>query len=747
MTNSNGTAKRWAATLALTTALATTLMAGPALSQALEGVLAQAQQRSFDIPAQPLADALAQFGRQAGMQVSANSNVVRDIRTQGVSGMLAPELALQRLLAGTGLGVRMEQGVAVIHALAAGNSSSATMLAPVLVQSGAPLDEHAGAADRANSITVGPEELERRNPSTLKQVFAGEASVSVGGSQMMSQKVYVQGVEETNLAVSIDGARQNNKVFHHNGTNLIDPELLKVARVDPGVAPADAGPGALGGSIVYETVDVGDLLAEGRSVGGFAATEYSSNGDTVVYSGSTYARHEGFELLAFYKNADGNNYEDGNGSTVPGTAAGLQSGLGKFGYESEGGHRIELSAEQVQDRAIRPFRANIGLLTNRNETPRQYDLKRQNFAFNYSMPKADGLWDPKLVLGYGHTDLSVPVPFGSLGETGSFSGKVENNFNFSREDSVAVGVDFYNDRATYKDPTTDIHEQAANVGLYAQARIEPVEKVRLSFGARGDQQSFKGINGTEIDHNGLSGNASAAYDATDWLTLKAGHSRVFGGVSLAENFVMNQNWNYSRGIEPVRSENTTLGFETHYEGFTFGAGGFRSDFDNARNETSGGGPSLTSDFETRGYNLSVGYNWGPGFARLTYTDTELRIDGSPGDSDTGQYLGTPIGRLFALEVSHGFNGTGVTLGGTMDIALGDDDQEEAGQRALNSYKVFNLYAEYQPQDWEFLTLRVEGNNILDELYADRATYGQEFGNVIPLREAGRSFLVKAKATF
>ena len=50
----------------------------------------------------------------------------------------------------------------------------------------------------------------------------------------MSQKVYVRGVEETNLAVTIDDARQNNKIFHHNATTLIDPSLLKAAARRPG---------------------------------------------------------------------------------------------------------------------------------------------------------------------------------------------------------------------------------------------------------------------------------------------------------------------------------------------------------------------------------------------------------------------------------------------------------------------------------------------------------------------------------
>jgi hemoglobin/transferrin/lactoferrin receptor protein len=736
------------AALALTTAIGMAMaLAVPGTAQAqTAGAAAQAEQRRFDIPAQPLAQALPTFGQQAGIQVSAHGDVVRGAATRGVSGTMTPAAALRQLLAGTGLGFRMTGGGAVILAQPE-SSSSATMLSPVVVEGAASADPHAGAADRANSITIGQEELERRNPGSMKQVFAGEASVSVGGGQPMSQKVYVQGVEETNLAVSIDGARQNNKVFHHNGTNLIDPELLKLARVDPGVAPADAGPGALGGSIVYETVDAGDLLKPGQSVGGFVGTEYNTNGDTLAFSGSAYARHEGFEVLGFFKDADGSNYKDGDGRAVEGTGAGLQSVLGKLGYESESGHRFEVSAEQVHDEAVRPFRANIGRLTNRNEGLRVYDLKRQNFVFNYSTPHAEGLFDPKLVLGFGRTELGVPTPFGSAGVTSSLSGKVENDFNLSPGNTVTVGVDFYDDEAEYSDPTVTIREAATNVGAYAQARLTPIDRLRLSFGARADRHEFEGVDGSTTDNDGVSGNASAAYDATDWLTLKAGYSRVFGGVALAENFILNENWTYTGGIEAVRSENTNLGFETHYRGFTFGAGIFRSDFDNARNESYGGGAALTADFETKGYNLSVGYNWGPGFARLTYTDTDFEINGQPGDSDFGQYLGTPVGQIFALEVAHSFRDIGLMVGGTLDAALKNDDPQAAGLRPLDSYEAVGLYAQYTPPSMEYLTLRAEANNIFDETYADRATYGQEFGNVIPLYEPGRSFLVKAKVRF
>ena len=162
-------------------------------------------------------------------------------------------------------------------------------------------DKHAGAADRANSIYVSQEDLQLTNPQSLKDVFSGFASISVGGGIGAAQKVYVNSIDELNLAVTVDGVLQNNRVFHHNTTNYVDPTLLKSVRVDPGVAPADAGPGALGGSIVYETVDVGDLLLGDRSYGGFASISYDTNSNTFTEAGSAYGRYEGFELLGDIK--------------------------------------------------------------------------------------------------------------------------------------------------------------------------------------------------------------------------------------------------------------------------------------------------------------------------------------------------------------------------------------------------------------------------------------------------------------
>src|SRR5687768_1305421 len=69
--------------------------------------------RSFDIPPQPLADALVQFGYQSGLQVAADGGLAASARSPGVSGNYTPAEALNRLLAGTGLTFRFTNATSV----------------------------------------------------------------------------------------------------------------------------------------------------------------------------------------------------------------------------------------------------------------------------------------------------------------------------------------------------------------------------------------------------------------------------------------------------------------------------------------------------------------------------------------------------------------------------------------------------------------------------------------------------------
>src|SRR3546814_19612588 len=66
--------------------------------------------REFNIPPRALSEALADFGRQSGMQVNADADDLRGRSSPGVSGRMSSAQALSRILAGTGLPWDVENG-------------------------------------------------------------------------------------------------------------------------------------------------------------------------------------------------------------------------------------------------------------------------------------------------------------------------------------------------------------------------------------------------------------------------------------------------------------------------------------------------------------------------------------------------------------------------------------------------------------------------------------------------------------
>ena len=109
-----GRGPRWFGTFMVVFALAAGGFPGIAPAQQAQtlpsGSAPAPQMPRFDIPSQSLTDGLTLFGRQSGWQVSVHGDLVRGLSTPGVSGLMTPEQALGRLLAGTGLTYAITSG-------------------------------------------------------------------------------------------------------------------------------------------------------------------------------------------------------------------------------------------------------------------------------------------------------------------------------------------------------------------------------------------------------------------------------------------------------------------------------------------------------------------------------------------------------------------------------------------------------------------------------------------------------------
>ncbi len=75
---------------------------------------ASAQTKSFNIKSQAANRVIPEFAKQSGLQIIANADEIRGLNTNSVKGNIDSEIALEKLLAGTGLGIKSRTGGIII---------------------------------------------------------------------------------------------------------------------------------------------------------------------------------------------------------------------------------------------------------------------------------------------------------------------------------------------------------------------------------------------------------------------------------------------------------------------------------------------------------------------------------------------------------------------------------------------------------------------------------------------------------
>lgn len=97
-----------------------------------------AARQSYNISAQPLVDALIQFGQQSGLQISTEDAVIKGKQSSGVQGNITIQQAVDSLLAGTGLKYQISGGMLTVIR----PTDGVMMLSPIKV-AGASIEESA----------------------------------------------------------------------------------------------------------------------------------------------------------------------------------------------------------------------------------------------------------------------------------------------------------------------------------------------------------------------------------------------------------------------------------------------------------------------------------------------------------------------------------------------------------------------------------------------------------------------------
>jgi hemoglobin/transferrin/lactoferrin receptor protein len=579
----------------------------------------------------------------------------------------------------------------------------------------------AAAIDRNESVEA--EQLQRYQASDLQEVFESNPEVSVGGGPGVAQKLYLRGLEDTLLNISIDGASQPGQTFHHTGRIGIEPELLKRAEVQAGTGDATAGPGALGGAVRFVTKDPDDLLREGEQLGALLKTGYFSNGEGYKSSASVFGRfNQNWSALAMTTYQDQNDYEDGHNDDVLGTAARQKLGFAKLVGKLSDEQTLRLSYEKRIDEGERSQRPQwIPSSFNR-----LYPLstERETWTLNYAwQPVNNDLLDVELTTYHTTNELEQDGRFGLyFGDTRSTGFDLRNTSRIGAH-QLTYGLDLRDDRATLGPAGNRQldHEDGEVLGLYLQDRYQITSRLQLDAGLRYDRYKLDDRDKQTFTEDGISPNLGLRYQLTPELAVFAGQARALRGPQVRDAFKMDSSGN-DPDLKAEKARTDEIGFDYRDGGWELNGKAYITRIEDAIADPIGR-PNLylnVGDLKSKGLLLSTAYHWQQLSLGLSYHRNEARLDGERLNVYEYNGLGTSLGDTWTTfadyrasdSLSLGWQGRFVRGIDTLHTGVGDVSKP--------GYGVHDLYAEWQAMP-ERLTVTLTLKNLLDKQYLDHAS--------------------------
>ena len=613
--------------------------------------------------------------------------------------------------------------------------------------------------EATGGVVVTREDIEALQPTDPSELFARESAVTVSGGAGPSKRIHVFGMEQSNLAVTVDGVPQFGNSWHHTGSNVIDPAFLKSVEIEAGAAAADAGFAASAGALRYETLGARDMLTDGRTTGGRAALSYGSNGRGVAGSLAGYGVYEGFDYFAMIHAADGDNYENGDGYEILGSKPAAEGALLKLGYEFDS-HRIELAYEFNRDEADRVAKMNMDLGAG-DAIPFPLKVTRSTLSLKYTTTAPTDTWDPVALLYVGRSEYWRPNHYPAPRTNGdmildaqTIGGVLKNTFTLE-QGTITAGVDWayddyrvdnYGDRG----PAFAVRTlETMQLGAFVQGRFEFDNGIDLSTGLRFDHQRFTDWNGERHTDSGASVNGTVAYEFAEGYEVFAGASRTWSGYDIGQYAYLHARDAIvvADDFEPATARNVKAGLNASQGNWTGNITFFDTRLKNLSNDYV---PSLanTAEYRSKGYTLQGNYSWGLGRVGASFTDADVTQNGVNVLPAGGTVV--PVGKLATLFVDQEIPQYNLKVGGTIEWSgkLSTAEMQAAGFEDHNSYTVVNVYGEWRPQNYQNVAVHLNVDNLLDETYYERSSYVQGGPrDVGPLYAPGRTVTLGVKMDF
>ena len=661
--------------------------------------------------------------------------------------------------------VSFAQQAADTPAARAGQAGPLTTLPEVKL-----VDQAAPDAPLPGITRISRETLQRQQAMDVADIFANEPAVSVGGGASNAQRIYLRGVDGANLNISIDGARQGRSLHQHRGDlGGIDPDLLKQVDIQPGPS-ADAGPGALGGSIRFDTVDAQDLLAPGKRAGATVRAGYASADEALRGGASVYGMlGNELGLLAHASAVNRENYRLGGGGEVPNSAGHERDYLLKLSLLDLAEHSLRLGAARNRNAGLYLF-SRVGSdngYAPANAVPTYQRSERRTYTLEHRYQPADNaLLDWKFNL-YLNENALEDVTQARSARTTERGGSARNTANLAfagTQHRLTAGADFMDEEgitngvlgAAILGPGRK-STQARNLGLFVQERMR-WQAVQLSLGLRHDRYNTA-FGPRTLKGGKTSPNAGAEVALGHGIGAFASYGEALRAsgiipIGFLTSIDSRSNFNNGKPFKPETSNTREAGLQ--YEGantlqdgdrLTLRLGYFDTRIANLI-EWAGQGAVYPAYLRNMPDTLrSKGWEWKAHWQRGSYHTSvgvvlaDTTVGGKP--LSPARRVGTALGDRLTWD-SHWQVLPGLTAGYTLNAVRRLDDVPKAAvQRA--GYVLHDVQLQWQPATLRALSLALAVRNLGDKRYTSHSSLDGGTGNILP--EPGRDVRVSASYQF
>ncbi len=637
-----------------------------------------------------------------------------------------------------------------------------------------------GTRVKSSSVFMGAADMDLKQADHISDLLRTIPGVDVGGAHSLNQRITIRSIEDRDISISIDGANQNNYMYHHMGNLQIHADILQTVEIDVGTNSVVHG--GLGGSVRFETKQAKELLEPGQALGARIKGTGSTNGSNDMAASIYSELDNGIDLLVYYNHVQKNDYrvgggeiKDNNGSIVANTDGNIRglegtvdSALLKTGWDINADHRLTLGYEYYQDKGDYSYRPDMGLATDsaistgtgtpllwpteyiRNTITLNYDLSLGN---NTELKAAvydnnSSLWRDER--GYAQSSIPRFQAWAGIvqGDANNYGVNLIATTNISTTNieprltqKLTYGAEYVNYTTHYQaDLTTGSinksGEEKTDTAIYLQDKIALSNLLTLTPGIRYSNVDVKSSVVDETFNNTALALALEVKPSEAWIFQLSG-TELFQAPELAEVFVGAGLWDTANPA--IKAE---TGFNSEFsvaynDGLPFTLGGtlFQTQindyiYDYAVLDTSN--PRATwkdnvGDVTINGYELYIGYELGNLDTLLTYSASDSKLKAN---ANYSHYEGARLDRsqedAISFKLGYTLDSINITFNWNFlvvgNLKAVNTDMQLDGAGSDNSkpgYDIHNISALWQVSEGLTLTLGID--NLFDEYYVSQSS--------------------------